>query len=105
MKLQGDLNSAENMEQSECAVRDNQTLVDEMDRLDLLLFQISNSLRASRIMIQRNDARIDLDWVNMKDLSERVDGLLASVRLISNDVKRQIISDFKLDPTEYVRNS
>lgn len=105
MKPQGDLKSVENMEQSECAVRDNQALVDEMDRLDLLLFQISNSLRASRIMIQRNDARIDLDWVNMKDLSERVDGLLASVRLISNDVKRQIISDFKLDPTEYVRNS
>lgn len=105
MKPQGDLKSVENMEQSECAVRDNQALVDEMDKLDLLLFQISNSLRASRIMIQRNDARIDLDWVNMKDLSERVDGLLASVRLISNDVKRQIISDFKLDPTEYVRNS
>lgn len=105
MKPQGDLKSVENMEQSECAVRDNQALVDEMDRLDLLLFQISNSLRASRIMIQRNDARIDLDWVNMKDLFERVDGLLASVRLISNDVKRQIISDFKLDPTEYVRNS
>ena len=105
MKPQGNLNSVENMEQSECAVRDNQKLVDEMDRLDLLLFQISNSLRASRIMIQRNDAKIDLDWVNMKDLSERVDGLLASVRLISNDVKRQIISDFKVDPTEYVRNS
>lgn len=98
-------NSAECYEQSECQLSDNQKLADNLDNLDLLVFQISNSLRAARIMVQRDDQKIDLDWANIPELTERLAGVLVTVRLINESVKRQVVSDCKVDPTEYVRNS
>ena len=56
----GELNSAECYEQSACQTAENQNLADDLDKLDLLVFQISNALRAARIRVQREDKKIDL---------------------------------------------
>ena len=45
----GELNSAECYEQSACQTAENQNLADDLDKLDLLVFQISNALRAFEI--------------------------------------------------------
>ena len=101
----GELNSAECYEQSACQTDENQQLADDLDKLDLLVFQISNALRAARIRIQREDRKIDLDSHELEELTEKLQGVLLSVRIINESVKTQVVADYKVDPSDYVRNS
>ena len=101
----GELNSAECYEQSQCQTAENQQLADRLDAMDLIVFQISNALRAARIRIQREDRKIDLDSHELEELAEKLQGILLSARIINDSVKTQLVADYKVDPTEYVRNS
>ncbi len=101
----GELNSAECYEQSQCQTAENQKLADDLDKLDLIIFQISNALRAARIRIQREDGKIDIDYHELEELTEKLQGILLSARIINESVKNQVVADYKVDPTEYVRNS
>lgn len=101
----GELNSAECYEQSQCQTAENQQLADDLDKLDLLVFQISNALRAARIRIQREDGKIDLDSHELEELTEKLESIHLSARLINESVKRQALSTYRVDATDYVRNS
>ena len=102
----GELNSAECYEQSQCQSAENQQLADDLDKLDLLVFQISNALRAARIRIQREDKKIDLGDFDLDQTEEHLKILLTDVRLIGERIRQQTdFSGLRVDPTEYVRNS
>ena len=101
----GELNSAECYEQSACQVAENQKLADDLDKLDLLVFQISNALRAARIRIQREDKKISADGFDLDQTEEHFKILLNDVRNFGNDIKRQLVADYKVDASDYVRNS
>ena len=102
----GELNSAECYEQSQCQTAENQQLADDLDKLDLLVFQISNALRAARIRVQREDKKIDLGDFDLDQTEKRLKDLLEDVRLIGEDIKKQTdFSGLRVDPTDYVRNS
>ena len=101
----GELNSAECYEQSACQVAENQQLADDLDKLDLLVFQISNAVRAARIRIQREDRKINLESHELEELTEKLQSILLSVRIISESVKEQVVADYKVDASDYVRNS
>ena len=102
----GELNSAECYEQSQCAAAENQQLADDLDKLDLLVFQISNALRAARIRIQREDKKIDLGDFDLDNTEEHFKILLTDVRLLGEYIRQQTdFSGLRVDPTDYVRNS
>ena len=102
----GELNSAECYEQSQCAAAENQKLADKLDAMDLIVFQISNALRAARIRIQKEDKKIDLGDFDLDQTEKRLKDLLEDVRLIGEDIKKQTdFSGLRVDPTDYVRNS
>ena len=101
----GELNSAECYEQSACQVAENQKLADDLDKLDLLVFQISNALRAARIRIQREDKKINAEGFDLDNTEEHFKILLNDVRNFGNDIKRQLVADYKVDASDYVRNS
>jgi hypothetical protein len=102
----GELNSAECYEQSQCAVADNQKLADKLDAMDLIVFQISNALRAARIRVQKEDKKIDLGDVDLDQTEEHLKILLTDVRLIGENIRQQTdFSGLRVDPTDYVRNS
>ena len=102
----GELNSAECYEQSQCQTAENQQLADDLDKLELLVFQISNALRAARIRVQREDKKIDLGDFDLDQTEKRLKDLLEDVRLIGEDIKKQTdFSGLRVDPTDYVRNS
>ena len=102
----GELNSAECYEQSACQAAENQQLADKLDAMDLLVFQISNALRAARIRVQREDKKIDTGDFDLDQTEEHFKILLTDVRLLGEDIKRQTdFSGFRVDPADYVRNS
>ena len=102
----GELNSAECYEQSQCQTAENQQLADKLDAMDLIVFQISNALRAARIRIQREDKKIDLGDFDLDNTEEHFKILLTDVRLIGENIRQQTdFSGLKVDPTDYVRNS
>ena len=101
----GELNSAECYEQSQCAAAENQQLADKLDAMDLLVFQISNALRAARIRIQREDKKINAEGFDLDNTEEHFKILLNDVRNFGNDIKRQLVADYKVDASDYVRNS
>lgn len=102
----GELNSAECYEQSQCAAAENQKLADKLDAMDLIVFQISNALRAARIRIQREDKKIDLGDFDLDQTEEHFKILLTDVRIIGERIRQQTdFSGLRVDPTEYVRNS
>ena len=102
----GELNSAECYEQSACQVAENQQLADDLDKLDLLVFQISNALRAARIRVQREDKKISSGDFDLDQTEERFKILLNDVRLMGEDIRQQTdFSGFRVDPADYVRNS
>ena len=102
----GELNSAECYEQSQCQSAENQQLADELDAMDLLVFQISNALRAARIRIQREDRKIDLGDFDLDNTEEHLKILLTDVRLLGEEIKRQTdFSGLRVNPSDYVRNS
>ena len=102
----GELNSAECYEQSACQTAENQQLADKLDAMDLLVFQISNALRAARIRVQREDKKMSPGWIDLDNTEKRLKDLLADVRFIGNDIKKQAdFTGLRVDPTEYVRNS
>ena len=101
----GELNSAECYEQSQCQTAENQQLADDLDKLDLLVFQISNALRAARIRVQREDKKINAEGFDLDNTEEHFKILLNDVRNFGNDIKRQLVADYKVDASDYVRNS
>ena len=102
----GELNSAECYEQSQCAAAENQQLADKLDAMDLIVFQISNALRAARIRVQREDKKMSPGWIDLDNTENRLKDLLEDVRLIGEDIRKQTdFSGFRVNPTEYVRNS
>lgn len=102
----GELNSAECYEQSACQSADNQQLADDLDKLDLLVFQISNALRAARIRVQKEDKKIDLGDFDLDQTEEHFKILLTDVRIIGERIRQQTdFSGLRIDPTDYVRNS
>jgi uncharacterized phage infection (PIP) family protein YhgE len=102
----GELNSAECYEQSQCAAAENQQLADKLDAMDLIVFQISNALRAARIRVQKEDRKMSPGWIDLDNTENRLKDLLEDVRIIGNDIKKQAdFSGLRVDPTEYVRNS
>ena len=101
----GELNSAECYEQSACQVAENQKLADKLDAMDLIVFQISNALRAARIRIQREDKKINAEGFDLDNTEEHFKILLNDVRNFGNDIKRQLVADYKVDASDYVRNS
>ena len=101
----GELNSAECYEQSACQVAENQKLADKLDAMDLIVFQISNALRAARIRIQRGDKKINAEGFDLDNTEEHFKILLNDVRNFGNDIKRQLVADYKVDASDYVRNS
>lgn len=102
----GELNSAECYEQSQCQSAENQQLADYLDRLDLLVFQISNALRAARIRIQREDKKIDLGDFDLDNVEQHFKILLNDVRLIGEYIRQQTdFSGLRVNPSDYVRNS
>ena len=102
----GELNSAECYEQSQCAAAENQQLADDLDKLDLLVFQISNVLRAARIRVQKEDKKMSPGWIDLDNTEKRLKDLLEDVRIIGNDIKKQTdFSGLRVNPSDYVRNS
>lgn len=102
----GELNSAECYEQSQCQTAENQKLADKLDAMDLLVFQISNALRAARIRVQREDKKIDLGDFDLDQTEEHFKILLTDARLIGEYIRQQTdFSGLRVDPTDYVRNS
>ena len=102
----GELNSAECYEQSACQTAENQNLADDLDKLDLLVFQISNALRAARIRVQREDKKIDLGDCDLDNTEEHFKILLTDVRLIGEHIRQQTdFSGLRVNPSDYVRNS
>ena len=102
----GELNSAECYEQSQCQSAENQKLADKLDAMDLLVFQISNALRAARIRVQREDKKISTGDFDLDQTEEHFKILLTDVRLIGEYIRQQTdFSGLRIDPTEYVRNS
>ena len=102
----GELNSAECYEQSQCQAAENQKLADKLDAMDLIVFQISNALRAARIRVQREDKKIDLGDFDLDQTEEHFKILLTDVRLIGEHIRQQTdFSGLRVDPTDYVRNS
>lgn len=102
----GELNSAECYESSECENRENQQLADELDKIDLLLFQTQNALRASRIRIQREENKVEM-WHDLKHFQEIANGLLSTARQIREAVHRQSrdIREELVSPSEWVTGS
>ena len=102
----GELNSAECYEQSACQVAENQKLADKLDAMDLIVFQISNALRAARIRVQREDKKINLCDFDLDNTEEHFRILLNDVRNFGEYIRQQTdFSGFKVDPADYVRNS
>ena len=102
----GELNSAECYEQSQCAAAENQQLADRLDAMDLIVFQISNALRAARIRVQREDKKISSGDFDLDQTEEHFKILLTDVRLIGENIRQQTdFSGFRVDPADYVRNS
>ena len=102
----GELNSAECYEQSACQVAENQQLADRLDAMDLIVFQISNALRAARIRIQREDKKIDLGDFDLDQTEEHFKILLTDVRIIGERIRQQTdFSGLRVNPSDYVRNS
>lgn len=102
----GELNSAECYEQSQCQTAENQQLADKLDAMDLIVFQISNALRAARIRVQREDRKISPGWIDLDNTENHLKDLLEDVRLIGEDIRKQTdFSGLRIDPTDYVRNS
>ncbi len=102
----GELNSAECYEQSQCQTAENQQLADQLDAMDILVFQISNALRAARIRIQREDKKIDLGDFDLDNAEEHLKILLTDVRLIGEYIRQQTdFSGLRVNPSDYVRNS
>ena len=102
----GELNSAECYESSECENKENQQIADELDKIDLLLFQTQNALRASRIRIQREEAKVEM-WHDLKHFQEIANGLLSTARQIREAVHRQSqdIRSETISPSEWVSGS
>ena len=102
----GELNSAECYESSECANKENQPIADELDKIDLLLFQTQNALRASRIRIQREEAKVEI-WHDLNHFQEIASGLLSTARQIREAVHRQSqdIRSETISPSEWVSGS
>lgn len=102
----GELNSAECYEQSQCQTAENQKLADKLDAMDLIVFQISNALRAARIRIQREDKKISTDGFDLDNTEEHFKILLNDVRLIGENIRQQTdFSGLRVNPSDYVRNS
>ena len=102
----GELNSAECYEQSACQSAENQKLADDLDKLDLLVFQISNALRAARIRVQREDKKISTDSFDLDNAEDHFKILLNDMRNFGECIRQQTdFSGLRVDPTEYVRNS
>ena len=102
----GELNSAECYEQSQCAAAENQQLADDLDKLDLLIFQISNALRAARIRVQREDKKIDLGDFDLDQTEEHFKILLTDARLFGEYIRQQTdFSGLRVNPSDYVINS
>lgn len=102
----GELNSAECYEQSQCQSAENQQLADQLDAMDILVFQISNVLRAARIRIQREDKKIDLGDFDLDNTEEHFKILLNDVRNLGEYIRQQTdFSGLRVNPSEYVRNS
>lgn len=102
----GELNSAECYEQSQCQTAENQQLADKLDAMDILVFQISNALRAARIRVQREDKKIDLGDFDLDQTEEHLKILLTDVRLIGEYIRQQAdFSGLRVNPSDYVRNS
>ena len=102
----GELNSAECYEQSQCQVAENQKLADRLDAMDLIVFQISNALRAARIRVQREDKKISSGDFDLDQTEEHFKILLNDVRNLGEYIRQQTdFSGFRVDPADYVRNS
>lgn len=102
----GELNSAECYEQSACQTAENQKLADKLDAMDILVFQISNALRAARIRVQREDKKIDLGDFDLDQTEEHLKILLTDVRLLGENIRQQTdFSGLRVNPSDYVRNS
>lgn len=102
----GELNSAECYEQSQCQTAENQKLADKLDAMDLIVFQISNALRAARIRVQREDKKIDLGDFDLDQTEEHFKILLTDVRIIGERIRQQTdFSGLRVNPSDYVRNS
>ena len=102
----GELNSAECYEQSQCQSAENQKLADKLDAMDLIVFQISNALRAARIRIQKEDKKIDTGDFDLDQTEEHLKILLTDVRLIGEYIRQQTdFSGLRVNPSDYVRNS
>lgn len=102
----GELNSAECYEQSQCAAAENQQLADKLDAMDLIVFQISNALRAARIRVQREDKKISSGDFDLDQTEEHFKILLNDVRNLGEHIRQQTdFSGFRVDPADYVRNS
>lgn len=102
----GELNSAECYEQSQCQTAENQQLADDLDKLDLLVFQISNALRAARIRIQREDKKISTGDFDLDNTEEHFKILLNDVRSFGEYIRQQTdFSGLRVNPSDYVRNS
>lgn len=102
----GELNSAECYEQSQCQSAENQTLADKLDAMDILVFQISNAIRAARIRVQREDKKIDLGDFDLDQTEEHFKILLNDVRNLGEYIRQQTdFSGLRVNPSDYVRNS
>ena len=102
----GELNSAECYEQSACQTAENQKLADKLDAMDILVFQISNALRAARVRVQREDKKIDLGDFDLDQTEEHLKILLTDVRLLGENIRQQTdFSGLRVNPSDYVRNS
>ena len=102
----GELNSAECYEQSACQVAENQQLADDLDKLDLLVFQISNAIRAARIRVQKEDKKISSGDFDLDNVEQHFRILLNDVRSFGEYIRQQTdFSDLRVNPSDYVRNS
>lgn len=102
----GELNSAECYEQSQCQTAENQQLADQLDAMDILVFQISNALRAARIRIQREDKKISTGDFDLDNAEEHFKILLNDVRNLGEYIRQQTdFSGLRVNPSDYVRNS
>lgn len=81
-------NCAENYESSECKNHNNQKLADDLDKIDLVLFQVQNALRAARIRAQNEESEIECTF-DLKHFEEMSKGLLSTARQIRETVHRQ----------------
>ena len=101
MKLQGDLKSAENYEQSQCRFEGNQELADKLDRLSNILVSAQNRLLFSRIAIQHLDCAAEF-WHDLGHLQEMMTGILTTCEQIERGVARQLPADERICPTDYM---